>query len=123
MINPREFGGGGPKLTPEMIKGDVTVLSIKEVAVVPVDRDGHEAKALVIHFAEFPDHAYWPNGKGVSILVEQLGDDEEAWTGKKIPLEKAKTMNPSTKSRVEVLWICPAKEWSAYLAKAKARRR
>lgn len=123
MIDPKEFGGGGAKLTPDMIKGDVTVLTIKDASVVPVNRDGNDMKALVIHFDEFPDHAYWPNGKGVAILVEKLGDDEEAWPRKKVPLEKAKTMNPSTKTRVEVLWICPVKEWDAYLAKAKATRR
>jgi hypothetical protein len=87
-----------------------TVEKVEEVEVQD-NRTNEPRKALAVTFAEFRDNPYWPNGTSIGILVDALGEDETKWIGKKIPLEKVKTTNPSTGGKMDGLWVMDLTEW------------
>jgi len=107
---------------------NTAVLTVSRAQEVDVNRDGAQEKAIVMEFRELEDFSYWPNNTSVRHLVDALGDDEEEWLGKKVPLEVVRTTNPSTKKGVDALWVADPSDWkniirSAGTFKAKGAKR
>ena len=113
MVSLAHYGGEKkPSIKAKDLGGaNTAILTVSRAQEVDVNRDGEEAKAVVMEFKELPEFAYWPNNTSVRNLVEALGDDEEEWVGKKIPLEVVRTTNPSTHKGVDALWVAKPEDW------------
>lgn len=86
-----DYGTSRPKITQEDFDGDFIVLTSAEVEEITVDDDEQESgkrKSLVMTFEETGDKVIWLNVGQVTALIERFGDDDEAWKGQKIPVEK-----------------------------------
>lgn len=122
MTIDRDTYGIREKLTPDMLKKkNAMVVTVSRAQQVSVTRDGEERMAVVLEFAQFPRFAYWPNDTGVRVLVEQLGEEEDEWPGKKIPLVRARTTNPNTHKQQEVLWVAQSADWQDIFRAAGVR--
>lgn len=91
MINPDDFGSSTPKLEPDDLEGDAAMLTIDTFETVEVDDDeaeGGKRNAATLTFVETDDKVLWLNKGMVETLCEQLGNDEEQWPGKVVPVEK-----------------------------------
>jgi len=128
MINRSDFSKKLQGLKADMIgratRIVLTVTDVEEVEI-PDGRTGEAGrKALAIKSAEFPDTPYWPNGTSINILCDVLGENEEKWIGKKIPLEKVRANNPQTGREQDSLWVAKQENWGDFpgiTAKAPAR--
>lgn len=74
--------------------------------------------APLIEPEEFPEHTLWLNKSGMAAIVYNLGDRTERWIGKKIPLLKTRTRNPSAGGYVYKYHVAPAPSWRSYMAEA-----
>jgi hypothetical protein len=122
MINREDFSQKRPGLKAEMIgahnRAIFTIQKVEEVEI-PDNTTNAPRKALAVTFEEFPDHAYWPNGTSIGHLIDALGNDENKWVGKRVPIEKVKANNPTTGRVQDSLWVAEAKKWDEYLKGAK----
>lgn len=115
------------KVVPETLRGAASaVLTIKEAVEVDSSRGRNPATGeeefeptIVLMFEEIPNRIYWVNVVGTNILLDQYGEDEKAWLGKKVPLiVKEGVRNPKTKKRNDMLWIASQDEWDGLFRKA-----
>ena len=115
------------KMVPSTLRGaSSAVLTIKEVAEVdsfrgknPVTGEDEFEPTIVLLFEEIQNRVFWSNVVGTNILLDQYGEDETQWPGKKVPLiVKEGVINPKTKKRSDMLWIASADEWDALFRKA-----
>jgi hypothetical protein len=116
MINKGDYSQKRAGLKADMIgKANRVIGTVEKVeeVEVPDNRTNEPRKALAITFAEFRDNPYWPNGTSIGILCDVLGNDETKWVGKKIPLEKVRTNNPTTGQKMDGLWVMDKDEWPA----------
>lgn len=124
MINKSDYSQKRAGLKADMLgKANRFIGTVEKVEEVEVEdnRTGEPRKALAITFAEFRDNPYWPNGTSIGILCDKYGNDEEKWIGKKIPLEKVRTNNPSTGQKMDGLWVMDAAEWDNAGVKANSK--
>jgi hypothetical protein len=130
-IDRNRYGSQGrgesrPKLTADMIQGNKTVLTIKDV----VEVNGPGGPTWAITFEEFADHTYWTNKTQQDAFLEAvdlalLPDDLKGWVGKRIPIYKKQNVNPETNEKVWKLYAMPADLWQEALAafdKARTRQ-
>jgi hypothetical protein len=124
MINPDEFGQGLPSLKVDDIgDADVAVLTVSEVETRELEQDGVQRQRLLLRFDEFPEKGYWCNVTAVKTLVGKLGNNEARWVGKSVPLVRANTTNPQTKTKVDVLWVASGEQWDDLIAQSSGRRK
>lgn len=117
-IDRSRFSNRRPTLDPDDIPGDKAVLTIGSVEEVELN----DRNALVLEFKEFPGRAHWLNATQIDALIEQLGNEETAWVGKRIPVEKVKVKNPRTNEKVIKVYVCDPDDWEDVLKAARAKR-
>jgi hypothetical protein len=122
-VDPSQFGSSAPKLTQEDLEEDAAILTIEKYEEVKVDDDNAEdgkRQSATLTFRETGDKVLWLNKGQVETLVEQLGDDADAWTGQKIPVEKhTATFGSKKYPKVRVM---PTEEWDKAFKEAGVRR-
>jgi hypothetical protein len=107
------------KLVPASFRGaKFAILEITDAVQVDArrgeDRYGNPKyePAIVLRFKEFANRIYWVNTIGVNILLEEFGDEESQWVGKRVPLRVQENVrNPSQGGRQDMLWIPNKDEW------------
>lgn len=113
------------KLVPGSLRGARhAVLTIADAVQVEADRGedrfGNKKfePAIVLRFTEFPDRIYWVNIPGVNILMDEFGEEENLWVGKRIPLVvKEGVRNKTTGAKSDMLWIANRDEWESLFEK------
>ena len=114
-------GDRRPVLTPEMLHdADSAVLTIAE-AETGIDIGDRVAARLA--FKEFPGVDHWLAFTSIKTLVKKLGDDDEGWVGKKVPLIRVRVNNPRTGEKVVKLHVADTEDWGPILAEAKKQTR
>lgn len=93
--------------------GAFTVERVEEMDITD-PRTEEVRKALAVHFEEFPDKPWWPNGTSIGIICDVYTENEKKWIGKLIPIEKVKANNPQTGKAQESLWVAAADEWDDF---------
>lgn len=122
-VDPGSYGSARPKLTQDDFDGDYIILTISQVEEVSVDDDESEdgkRKNLVLNFEETEDKAHWLNVGQIRTLVDELGDDSDAWVGQKVPVEKH-TAEFKNKKYPKVR-IMASEEWDATFKEAGVKR-
>lgn len=123
-VNPQDYGSGEqrPKLTPEVLGNkDLAVLTVESVHLDIKTGDGRTSGFLV--FKERPEHAYWLNMGGITMLVTRLGDESDDWIGEKVPLVKTRVQNPQTGGKVVKYHVADEEDWDDAIEAAKPKRR
>lgn len=122
-VDPSKFGSSAPKLTPEDLEEDVAFVTIEKYEEVMVDDDeaeGGKRQSATLRFKETGEKVIWLNKGMVETLVEQLGDDPDAWAGQKIPVEKhTATFGNKKFPKVRVV---PSEDWDKLFKEAGIRR-
>ncbi|MCP4899829.1 MAG: hypothetical protein GY906_22915 [bacterium] len=115
-LDPREFGGGEGKLTPEDIDGDAAILIITEAKQV----DFGESIGLKIYSEQSPEVPFIVSSKGdVETLISRLGDRMSKWEGQQLPIEVATRV--FGKKEFVKLVVVPEADWDDMLAPPKRR--
>lgn len=122
-VNPADFGGGQtrPLLTVEVLGGaDVAVLRPFSLYVGPTT-DGRSSICLHV-LVDGEEYGWWLNKRGITNVVEKLGDDADKWPGHDIPAVKVR--NPNPKGGFVVKYEpAPADDWDDYVAEHAKRVR
>ena len=123
-INPEEFGGSTPKLTPDDLEGDYAILVLsgfEKVNVPDEEQEGGSRTSATITFEETEDKVVWLNRGQIETLCAQLGEDSDDWTGKQVPVEKY-TAKFRGKEYPKVR-VMPAEEWDRAFKEAGIKRK
>lgn len=115
-INPDDFGKSAPKITQDDLEGDVAILTIaayEEIELDDPETDSGKRKSATLRFTETGDKVLWLNKNQIESLVERLGDNPDAWSGQRCPVEKVRTQFRG-KSYDKVA-VVHADEWDEYL--------
>lgn len=107
-----DYGSSRPKLSQEDFDGDFIILTIAtcdEIEVDDEEKQGGKRRSLVLTFAETGDKAIWLNVSQTKAIIEKFGDDDAAWIGQMVPVEKY-TATFGTKMYPKVR-IMAAEEW------------
>jgi len=119
------FNKGVPKLTPDIIGGDVAVLTFQSLAREQKTRVG---PADVITFKEYPDHGWYVNVSSLKRIAQVYGADYSKWIGEPIVLIRRSGFVVGTSTPSNTLWAAnpaedaePRESWTKLLAAAKRR--
>lgn len=124
-IDPKEFAGGStPKITHDDFDGDYTILTLTSFEKVDVPDDSVESgtrKSAVLTFEETEDKVLWLNGGMIETLVAQLGDDDEEWIGKQVPVEKYTSRYRG--KEYDKVRVMATEEWTKAFKEAGVKRK
>ncbi len=126
-VDTSKFGSSAPKLEPDDLEEDAAILTLDKYEEVLVDDDtvkggDHPGKrqSATIRFRETGEKVLWLNKGMAETLVEQLGDDADAWAGQKVPVERHVASFGNKKyPKVRVM---PSEQWDAAFKEAGVRR-
>ena len=123
-VNTGSYGSSTPKLEPDDLESDAALLTITGFESVEVDDDaapGGKRMAATLTFEETADKVLWLNKGMVEALVQELGEESDAWVGQVIPVEKYVARFRGQKyPKVRVM---PSEEWAAAFKDAGAKRK
>ena len=123
-VNASDYGTSTPKITPDDLEGDFAILTVVDFEDVEVPDDsveGGKRKTATLTFEETEDKVLWLNMGMIDALVEQLGDDLDAWKGQEVPVEKY-TARFRGKSFPKVR-VMAAEEWDKAFKDAGIKRK
>lgn len=122
-VDTSKFGSSAPKLLPDDLDGDYTILTVEAYEEAEVDDDdveGGKRHSANIRFKETGDKVLWLNKGQAEALVEQLGDDADKWAGEKVPVERhVATFRGKKFPKVRVML---SEEWDKAFKEAGVRR-
>jgi hypothetical protein len=110
------------KLSPDDIPANECVLTIATAAEVTVgSENGRPLKRIVVSFKETENRALWLNYTQVSTLVERIGDELNAWVGKRVPVQRHVAEYEG--AEYPKVRIVPTSTWDGVMQRAgKAKR-
>jgi hypothetical protein len=123
-VNPKALGSGRPKVEQGDFEGDFTIATIVKVEDGEIEdesRPGGKRPTKLLQFQEFGDKVIYLNVSQAQAMVDQLGDDDEAWVGQQIPVEKY-TGTFGTKKFAKV-GVMAAEEWDEAFKDAGVKRK
>lgn len=94
MVSRGEYTSSRAKLGIDVLgkknAGVFTISDAEEIELPDEDSDEEDATRMqvVLTFSQFPDEAYYLSRGDTVTLIDLLGEDEQKWIGKKIPLVK-----------------------------------
>jgi hypothetical protein len=123
-VNLDEFGKSAPKITQDDLEGDVAILTIvayEEIELDDPETETGKRKSATLRFEETGDKVLWLNKGQLESLVARLGDNPDAWSGKRCPVEKVRTaFRGKSFDKVSVVH---ADEWNDYLKPSAGKKR
>jgi hypothetical protein len=123
-VSAEDYGSSTPKITPDDLEGDFTILTVTGFETVDVDDDGVEGgkrKSATLTFEETENKVLWLNKGMIEALCTQLGTESDNWTGKQVPVEKY-TARYGNKSYPKVR-VMPSEEWDKAFKDAGVKRK
>lgn len=94
MVSRGEYTSSRAKLDIDVLgkknAGVFTISDAEEIELPDEDSDEEDATRMqvVLTFSQFPDEAYYLSRGDTVTLIDLLGENEQKWIGKKIPLVK-----------------------------------
>jgi hypothetical protein len=122
IVDPNAFGSSSDKITQEDLEQDVAILTVAQYDEMDVDDGdtGGTRRAACLKFTETGEKVLWLNKTAIKTLVERLGNDPDAWTGQKVPVEKVtKQFRGQKFPKVDIV---PMEEWDDYLKPRRGRK-
>jgi hypothetical protein len=123
-VDLSDFGQSRTKLVPEDLKQSpclLTVATVERVEVPDPTAPTGLRKALTLLFEEFPNRPLWLNKGQIETLIAQLGDEDAAWVGATVPVER--TVAEYRGQRFPKVRVVPAEEWDHLLAASRVGAR
>lgn len=106
-VNVKEYSKSRPVLSPDMFpKAEIIPFTIKKVSHESFKAEGEDERPRIMLLSEeHGENGLWLNVTSLKAIVARLGDDDDNWIGKTIPLVKVRTTDVQTKQPVVKLWV------------------
>lgn len=116
----RVLGREASDLRPDDFEGDFLVVTIEKSEDVQT-RNG---RRRVVRTVEYPDRPFWCNTTQTARIVSVLGNDDDEWKGKKLPLRRTQVEIPNVKpvQYTEKWYPCNAAEWHEVVSESEGQK-